>query len=716
MVMMSDEGGGCWSEDDDDYNSEMMKSSATANVKNHGTEFSTTSNAIISSASDLLISASDKAGMAGIDRARINAILLRESGNSTFMQRQRKADESCNRKIETMKHQLTEKDDNTTADWRQELNKSTIDPILQNCNNRRRPYSTCVVVDMDSFFISCHILTHPHLATIPACVGGSSMISTSNYVARQYGVRAAMPGYLGQKLVAELSHGKETLTFVKSDFELYKRKSNEVRAILEEYDPKLRMGSLDEAYMDIGPYLEIMMQLMRNDEAAGGVVSSSSHDDIRKLLQSSSLSSSSKLSSLDDIDKHNIHSAAQDLLHSIRERVKTMTGLTCTAGLASNYHLAKIASDINKPNGQYFVGSSENEIIQFIHPLSIRKINGIGRVMEKTLRGVLNIETVVDLYNKRADIYFLYKPASSNFLLRASIGYSDDHLNSTTDNDDDNHDKNTTNEAMNRKGMSHERTFTPTSCWSTLCTNLEKIATCLANDLREKNLRPKTITLKVKLDTFDILTRAMTRDVALFQNCNQSESCQTLVDIAIGLLKEAKREHEQCGPATKKPKSATAVAQKTLKPFSIRLLGVRCSNFQLHDDMQQSLLRYGTATWGERDCVVQTRPTTPTHDTDRTTGPVMRNPYLSPLSTSRQDNDSKMKQYEQINSHGNERVKCPMCQDSFPNNDNGNLSLNAHIDECLNLATVKQLVNEETMCADEKVKNKKRRLTDFFAS
>ena len=81
---------------------------------------------------------------------------------------------------------------------------------------------------------------------------------------------------------------------------------------------------------------------MRNDDkVAGGVVSSSSHDDIRKLLLSSSLSSlsSSKLSSLEEIHKHNIHSAAQDLLHSIRERVKTMTGLTCSAGLASNYLL-----------------------------------------------------------------------------------------------------------------------------------------------------------------------------------------------------------------------------------------------------------------------------------------------------------------------------------------------------------------------------------------
>ncbi|KAK1738411.1 hypothetical protein QTG54_011080 [Skeletonema marinoi] len=85
------------------------------------------------------------------------------------------------------------------------------------------------------------------------------MISTSNYVARKYGVRAAMPGYLGSTLVKEISEGKETLTFVKSDFKLYKRKSAEVKAILEEYDPKLKMYSLDEAYMDMMPYLEVKM-------------------------------------------------------------------------------------------------------------------------------------------------------------------------------------------------------------------------------------------------------------------------------------------------------------------------------------------------------------------------------------------------------------------------------------------------------------------------
>jgi len=193
---------------------------------------------------------------------------------------------------------------------------------------------------MDGFFISCHILDHPHLANIPACVGGKSMISTSNYVARQYGVRAAMPGYLGSKLVQELSGGKETLTFVESDFDLYKKKSSEVRSVLEEYDPNLSMYSLDEAYMDIGPYLEVQLF-----DKTGSL----SHEDIRKLVSSKPSSKENKMNLTQRKRLHEhlpidtIHTAAKALLHSIREKVKTSTGLTCSAGLSSNFLLAKIA-------------------------------------------------------------------------------------------------------------------------------------------------------------------------------------------------------------------------------------------------------------------------------------------------------------------------------------------------------------------------------------
>ncbi|KAL7528374.1 hypothetical protein ACHAXR_002412 [Thalassiosira sp. AJA248-18] len=535
-------------------------------------------NSATKEASALLISASDKAGMAGIDRERINTIMLRDSGNSTFMQRQRKMDENSNRKIEEMKQRLECKDNASTNDWRRDVKKSTIDPILQNYRIKRRPTSTFVVVDMDAFFFSCHALDRPQLNNVPACVGGTSMISTSNYVARKYGVRAAMPGYLGSTLVKELSGGKESLTFVKSDFELYKRKSSQVRAVLEEYDPNMKMYSLDEAYMDISPYLEIQL-LDRQGEL--------SHENIRKQLSDKTNSSTSQLP---DKEIHeilplsNIHDAAKNLLHSIRLKVKQTTGLTCSAGLCSNFLLAKIASDVKKPNGQHFVGPSEQEILAFINPLSIRKVNGIGRVMEKSLRGACGIETVKDLYDKRAEVYLLFKPATFQFLMRASIGYAEGkHRESNEDDGDD------TEEALNRKGISHERTFSPTNSWSDMCNRLEGITLSLVQDMREKSLRPKTITLKVKLANFDILTRATTRDVALFQNCsNHRQSSQDLVDIIINLLKEAKREFENGGGAANKAKKMAVSTAKTGSPlFSVRLLGVRCSNFQLGKDTSQ---------------------------------------------------------------------------------------------------------------------------------
>ena len=277
----------------------------------------------------LIISASDKAGMQNIDRERINAILMRESGNSAFMQRQKKLDEKSDAHIREMKKSLQEKDA-AGDDWKRQLLESTIDPMLGTFQAKRRSRSTCAVIDMDGFFISCHILSNPQLASIPACVGGSSMISTSNYIARRYGVRAAMPGYLGSMLVKELSGGKETLTFVRSDFELYKRKSSEVKSVLEEYDPYLKMHSLDEAYLDIGPYLEL--KLLHNGHMR--------HEDIKDaLLKKDNNSDENNWQELEDSDRY--HVVAQNLLHSIRQKVKNVTGLTCSGGLASNFLISK---------------------------------------------------------------------------------------------------------------------------------------------------------------------------------------------------------------------------------------------------------------------------------------------------------------------------------------------------------------------------------------
>jgi DNA polymerase kappa len=621
-------------------------------------------------ASALMVAASEKAGMEDIDRERINAILLRESGDSAFMERQRKMDENSNKRIAEMKHRLSEKDNNTANKmWRDEMERTSIDPQLEKYRSKRRPLSTCVVIDMDSFFISCHILDQPHLAHVPACVGGSSMISTSNYVARRYGVRAAMPGYLGRTLVNELSRGKETLTFVKSDFNLYKKKSAEVRSILLEYDPKLKMYSLDEAYMDVMPYLEAKLK-----------DNNMTHEAIKNHLNSNtSANLKAQTTWREAFSESTIQNDVQNLLHSIRQRVKDVTGLTCSAGIASNFLLAKIASDINKPNGQHYVGAKELQIQEFIKPLPIRKINGIGRVMEKILFGACGIESVKDLFDSRAEVQFLLKPATADFLLRASIGYSDCYNHPEDECCD------TGEEATERKGISHEQTFAPTSSWSDLCNKLESITLSLIHDLRERNLMPRTVTLKLKLASFDVLTRAVTRNVAFVfdQESSRYSSAQELVDVAVTLMKEAKMAIDR---------------DRTVKSrFSVRLLGVRCSNFQLHKETQFSLDRY------RRKNVINPYAS-PKRDAANSTIPL--------VSTSSQKEEATS---VSPNILGHDLINCPICSQPF--HPFSNDALNAHIDSCLNASTVRDLCREETVCANERArKGKKRTLNDFFVA
>lgn len=378
---------------------------------------------------------------------------------------------------------------------------------------------------------------------------------------------------------------------------------------------------------------------------------------------------------------------------------------------------------MNKPNGQYFVGPTEKEIRDFVNPLATRKICGIGRVMEKTLRGACGVETIKDLFDKRAEVYLLFKPASAKFLLRASIGYSDSKHRQDSTAEDESDDA---EEALNRKGISHERTFSPTSIWSEMCTKLEGITLALVQDLRR--LRPKTITLKIKLANFHILSRSTTREIALFENCNQRQSSIDLVDIVINLLKEAKHEYEN----GKKSKAGTASTSKT-EIFSVRLLGVRCSNFQLGKDNQSSLDQYRLARGLDSEAKKPSELTQSTKPTSskRAISPMVKNPYVSPKRMRHESSerriskpnsgvsswsppaglksDKTVNEKQSIGTHA--QVQCPICNRSCTFDE-----INYHIDSCLNATTVKQLAKEETQCADERSKKKKRRLADFFGS
>ena len=116
---------------------------------------------------------------------------------------------------------------------------------------------TWVHVDMDMFFAACEIRDDPSLADKPVAVGGEKMISTANYIARQYGVRSAMPGFIAKKLCPNL-------VFVHHDGKKYSEASKIFMKVIEEYDPEYESMGCDEANLDITRYL--IEKGLNNDE------------------------------------------------------------------------------------------------------------------------------------------------------------------------------------------------------------------------------------------------------------------------------------------------------------------------------------------------------------------------------------------------------------------------------------------------------------------
>lgn len=186
-------------------------------------------------------------------------------------------------------------------------------------------------VDMDAFYVSVEIRDNPHLADKPVAVGGKSdrrgVLSTCNYIARQYGVSSAMPSAVALKKCPDL-------VIVPGRMAVYKETSQIIREVFERYTDKIEPLSLDEAYLDV------------------------------TNLQ--------------------LHQGSATLIaQEIRAEIYHATGLTASAGIAPLKFVAKIASDLNKPNGQCTI--SPDEIESFLENLSLRKIPGVGKVTAEKL-------------------------------------------------------------------------------------------------------------------------------------------------------------------------------------------------------------------------------------------------------------------------------------------------------------------------------------------
>eukprot|EP00891_Asterochloris_glomerata_P005434 jgi/Astpho2/5434/e_gw1.00076.4.1_t len=419
-----------------------------------------------------------KAGMQNVDKEHVKRIVYEMSKDSPHFKNEQRKQAQTEERIRKMQVQAKALSAGEVAH-----HTSAMDAKILALEATRDLTRTWLHVDMDAFFASVEELADPSLKDKPMAVGGLGMISTANYVARKYGVRSAMPGklwFIGRRLCPEL-------VFAKPDFQKYSKAAQETRAVFRRYDPEFQAGSLDEAYMDVTDYCQ----------------------------------------------QHGVSGAW--VASEIRRQVQQETGLTCSVGQGPNTLISKVASDMNKPNGQFVVENDGQAVARFIQELPIRKVPGIGRVTEELLKS-LGVEKCSDLINKRGMLAALFSPLAMESFLSAGLG-----LGRTL------HSEPAKEGEVTRKGISCERTFAAISSREDLEAKCSELAHKLADEMADESLKARTLTLKLKATTFEVRTRAQTLPQPVW-------AAEDILQAALKLLAAE-------------------------MPIEIRLMGIRMSHF-----------------------------------------------------------------------------------------------------------------------------------------
>ncbi|GCB64789.1 hypothetical protein scyTo_0007585, partial [Scyliorhinus torazame] len=509
----------------------------------------------------------NKAGMEGVDKEKINKIIMEASKGSRFYENERKKEQQVNQRIEKMLQQkahITE----------QQLTKKQyqVERLATELEKSRDLSRTIVHIDMDAFYAAVEVKDAPELKDKPMAVGSMSMLSTSNYHARKYGVRAAMPGFIAKKLCPNL-------VIIPANFDKYRAVSKEVQEILVDYDPNFLPMSLDEAYLDLTEHLhqrqnwpehkrtyychgegvtnvkENMDDLEPSCEDLKNISPILFEDSPPILSQQGSVQCEIQQTDLhlQSIDKE-LHQqqkeaivfgvTAEEAVREMRFRVEQKTKLTASAGIAPNMMLSKVCSDMNKPNGQYRIPADSIAVMDFIKNLPIRKVPGIGKVTEKLLNA-LGITTCTELYQQGALLSLLFSESSWYHFLEISLGLSETHLERDGD----------------RKSMSTETTFSEISKAAEQYSLCRDLCHDLEEDLQKEGLRGKTVTLKLKNVNFEVKTRACTVPTPVSKE-------EEIFAVAHELLK-------------------TEISNVHPRPLRLRLMGVRVSGF-VHQDEKRS--------------------------------------------------------------------------------------------------------------------------------
>jgi len=303
-----------------------------------------------------------------------------------------------------------------------------------------RPPEPILHVDLDAFYAGVEMQKDPSLRGKPVVVGGTGargVVASASYEARAFGVRSAMPSVRARRLCPEA-------IFVAPDFDAYSAHSNRFREVLCSYTPLVEPISLDEAFLDVGG----ATRLFGEPERIAG---------------------------------------------SIRDDVRREVGVTCSVGVASTKFVAKVASDLCKPDGLLHVPARDT--LAFLGPLPVGRLWGVG---EKTgeLLGRLAIRTIGDLgRTPRAVLERLLGEAQARHLTELSHGVDDRAV--------------IPYEAP--KSVGHEETFErdldqPQEILRELLLLCGKVAA----RLRKDGYRARTVVLKARLASFATLTRSRT--------------------------------------------------------------------------------------------------------------------------------------------------------------------------------------------------------------
>lgn len=362
---------------------------------------------------------------------QVSEIIYNASKGSKFFNREEARDKALTKKIDQiLRRKLSLEAQDLSRDLR------NADRAIVELDASRDLSQTIVHVDCDAFYAAVEQLERPELKTLPFAVG-SGVLTTCNYVAREYGCRSGMAGFVAKKLCPEL-------VFVKPNFRKYAAKANQVREVFTEYDPRFESASIDEAYLNITEYC--------------------ADNDI----------------------------GPEEAVEEMRSKIHLRTQITVSAGIAANTKIAKICSNMNKPNGQFFLPNERIAIARFMRDLPTRKVNGVGRVLERELLEI-GVKTCGDIYEQRKYLNQLFGEKTFGFLLTCYLGLGRTRVQPA--------------EEFKRKSIGAERTFSEMSETVELRHKLRSIAEELEQDLKRAECKGRTLCLKVKLHTYEVLTR-----------------------------------------------------------------------------------------------------------------------------------------------------------------------------------------------------------------